>query len=255
MRRDADRRNESSHNVSLLLIGFLFVIFSFPGQAADWDWEVAPYAWAVGVSGDGNGGDISFDLDLDTPDIINLLDGAALIHAQVRNGKSAFFGDLMYLALEPEKTQSRLGNPIDADLDALIFSLSYARQFAASEESLHEWTFGARYLGFDISLETSLLPTYNGSSSWLDATVGYRFHRDLSSDWAFTFLGDIGAGESNRSYQLLGLLSRQFKSRNRLTFGYRAMGLDLTGSRSAGLLRPLELDVIIHGLMVGYIFD
>ncbi len=219
--------------------------------AEDWDWKVAPYLWLAGVEGDGNGGEVPFDIELD---LLDVLDAGALLWVEASKEQHTLYGDLIFLALEPDADETRFGTPFDADLDAFVINAGYWRNLGTGDSSSGP-VFGLRYWDIDLTTETTVLPDFSGGESWLDGVIGWRHKRPINDRWHLTLLGDVGAGGSDLTVQAMGLFSRQLDSGNQFSLGYRVLKVDYTDDDTEGFLRPLSLDLTFHGLIFGYVFD
>lgn len=91
-------------------------------QEDAWDWTVSPYLWATGIDGSTALGPARAVLDIGFSDIIDVLDGAALVHVETSKGRNALFGDLVYLSVTPEDR---------VDFDTKILEAGYLRRFAS----------------------------------------------------------------------------------------------------------------------------
>ena len=57
--------------------------------------------------------------------------------------------------------------------------------------------------------------------NWVDGIFALRGKIRLSPTWYATGYGDVGGGGSNLTYQLLGVVGKDFGERYALVFGYR----------------------------------
>ncbi|MEZ5582651.1 MAG: hypothetical protein R3F37_07690 [Candidatus Competibacteraceae bacterium] len=91
-------------------------------------------------------------------------------------------------------------------------------------------TGGIRYLWLD-SLIKVRVPSISRSireddsgSNW-DAVVGFRGRTDLSEKWYLTYYGDVGAGDSDLTWQALVAVNYRLENVD-LAFGYRYLDWD-----------------------------
>lgn len=113
-----------------LVIGAAFVVaglFASSASAQGLDWRVTPYIWGTAIEGDIGLGAVRRDVDLEFSDIVNVLSGAVLMHVEAQNDDHIFFGDLAWFAVEPEDEIATIGGVAEAELDATILELGYAR--------------------------------------------------------------------------------------------------------------------------------
>ncbi len=116
---------------------------------------------------------------------------------------------------------------IDVEQTVLSFGAAY-RLMQTDDYSLYG-TLGGRYLGIETELiadgplQARRLREYQ--DSW-DLTIGLNGRVHLDKKWFAPFTVDIGAGESNLTWQAWGGVGYQF-GRSDLVFGYRHMEWDL----------------------------
>src|SRR5688572_30379043 len=90
------------------------------------DWRVTPYLWGAGIGGDIALGPVGRDVDVEFSDLVNVLSGAALMHVEAQSGEHVIFGDLVWLAVEPEEEIATIGGVAEAETDTTIIALGYA---------------------------------------------------------------------------------------------------------------------------------
>lgn len=226
--------------------------FSSPAvaQSGDWDWTVAPYLWAAGISGDGEAGQIPLDIGIETADILNALDGALMLNVRARQESHSFYGDLIWLSLDPEADEGLITGRIDSDLDGLILEAGYSRVF---EPDGWSWVAGARYYDIDLRVVPTLLPVFDRGDAWVDGLVGVEYQRPLNDKWNLFVHADVGAGGSEMSYGLVAMFSREFDSGDSFAVGYKSLGIDVDVDDS--LIDPFNLDIAFHGLALAWVFD
>ena len=219
-------------------------------QSGEWDWTIAPYVWAAGISGDGQSGQVPLDYEITAEDIINALDGALMLNVRAKQENQYFYGDLIWLSLDPEADETLITGRIDSDLDGLILEAGYARQFGPDGWS---WLVGARYYDIDLRVEPTLLPVFDRSYDWVDGIAGLEFRRGISDNWDLLVQGNVGAGGSDLSYGVLALFMREFANGDSLAIGYKSLGIDVDIDES--IIDPFNLDLAFSGLAFGWVFD
>ena len=193
-------------------------------------------------------GSIYTETSVDFEDVVNVLQGAALLRLEATSGQNGVFGDLVYLALEEDEAKDTLGGTLEADLDSLIVEAGYRR-------SINEGfalDFGLRYWEFDTKLTPALLPGVRSSTDWMDGFVGARFYRSFCNKWSWVLRANVGAGGSDLALGLEMDFRHEFPSGNRFLVGFRALDIDY-GDTSGAV--PTEFDMTVSGLTVGYTFD
>ena len=222
------------------------------GAHADaWDWRVTPFFWAAGIEGDTSLGNIEGELDVSFSDILDALEFGALVHVEVHQPGYGFFGDVVYLSLEPDGGTSPLGGEIDVEIESLFAELGYIWKAFGDGESGIE--IGVRYYDQELTLDPANLASIDRGESWTDGFIGFRWHRPLSDKWSFLARGNIGAGGSDLAWSLTPTLLREFANGNRLAIGLRTLDVDYEDESQSGI--PFSMDVNYAGLIIGYTFD
>ena len=230
----------------LLIIAFFVAESAI--SAEPWDWEVTPYLWAAGIDGGVSAGSIDADISADFDDIVNVLQGGALLRLDGMSGRNGVFGDIVFLALEEDEAKDTLGGTLEADLDSLIIEGGYRRKVS---ESL-ALDFGIRYWEFDTKLTPPLLPVVRRSTDWTDGFIGVRFSSALGNDWDWVLRGNVGSGGSDLALGLELDFRREFASGNRFTAGLRVLDIDYDDSSGSV---PIDISVSFSGLTIGYTFN
>jgi hypothetical protein len=238
------KRNSSL--VAVLTV-FLFIVSGLLVRSAvaetqdngkdNWQFEVTPYLFAAGMDGTVGVGGVSSDIDMSFDDILERLDQAFMLLLSAQKGDWLFSLDGTYINLDEEKVtswQGPLGNTNTAQLNADLTQQIYA--FSAGRRVLKQKTkvdvLGVlRYTSLDTILKLALttgadlLP--DGSrevvmnESWWDAAIAARVIAPFADKWNVVAYADIGAGDSDLTYQLLAGVNWQFGNTFSAKFGYR----------------------------------
>lgn len=205
-----------------------------PGRAQEgWDWTGLIYLWGAGLGGETTTGQ---DVDVSFSDILDKLDFGLMGSLEARNGRWAIFGDAIYLNISDDDNAAvGPGIPVsvDADIKGFVFTTAAGYDFVNSSTYRLNGFGGLRYLDMDT---TANLAIAGGSqrlndafSSW-DGIVGLRGQYAISPDWDLIYYGDIGAGDSDLTWQAALSFDRKFDNWT-LSFGYRHLEWqDLDGS-------------------------
>ena len=165
------------------------------------------------------------------------LDKALFGYFSARKGNWFFSLDAIYFSIEDEAARFREG-PMDspntaelkADMTQQAYALSGGYRVLEGKTTLDVLGV-ARYTSLDTDREVDvatgaeLLP--DGSRSvgrkegWWDGAIALRVLAPFTEKWAFMGYGDIGAGGSDLTYQLLAGLNWQFTDMFSAKFGYR----------------------------------
>ena len=234
----------------------VIVLVGAPGaHASDWEWEITPYAWMpdIGVDVSLNETDIA-DTTIDFSDIIDKATFGALVHFEGRKGRAGLFVDVVYLALSDDKPVSGHllipdGTRLDSDLDLLLGEAGGIYRLTGDEQGL-DLLYGIRVMDapLDISLdfpEGSLIEDRSRSSdeTLLDGFLGLRYGADISDRWLWSIRGDVGAGDTDLTWQGALTFGVQFgKKRDKtLYFGYRYLAYEFEEGTDGITDRDIEL--------------
>lgn len=229
-----------------LLLGATLTLAAPHANAQEWDWSLTPYLWAAGIDGDASVGPIQADLSVGFDDIVDVLDGAALMHVEAQTDSQGYFGDLVYLSTEIDE-----GGRATTELDTTIVELGYLRK--TSRIGLE---FGIRYWDFDLEIDpttTLPVPTAQGESDWIDGFVGIRNVRQLSDKWNLTTRANIGAGGTDFTYGIGVIFGRELNSGSQFVAGLKLLDIDYEDTTANG--RAFTLDMMFLGGTIGYMFD
>jgi hypothetical protein len=217
-------------------------------------WIVAPYLWALSVSTDlhtgrpPNGG-VSSDRNFNS--ILDDLDGAFLVHAEVQKGHFGAFTDFAYLGLADHHDFRFFTT--ESDLDSRLFEL--AGVWNPSGNTFHgfEVFAGLRYI--EVDFNARFIPrdpffaqsSIDSDDSYSDFMLGVRYTWDFGDRWNLTVRGDGSAGETDGTWNVSTMLG--YKTHHGAWyFGYRHLNVDV------GLPEGHNLDMTLSGAIVGYGF-
>lgn len=198
----------------------------------NWNFSGQVYIWGAGIDATTAAGD---DLSLSFSDIIDNLDMTFMGSIAAQKDKVTLFADLIYMDLSDStnSTVKIFDSPLLPGFKARVkIGLeSYISTFGAAYRVFENDTTdlnvlaGARYLWLEakLDIDTSLpTPKHRISESghnW-DGVVGMRGKTDLSDKWYLTYYGDVGAGDSDLTWQAAAGLNYRFDKVD-AAFGYR----------------------------------
>ena len=206
------------------------------GSPDAWQFELSIYGWFPAISGttsfppNGNGPSV----DVSMGDVIDALKFAFMGSFEARNGQWGLWTDLVYADFGASKQTTLHVNPpgalpavpVDAyaklDIKSWVWTLAGQYSLKADAEGTTDLLFGARLLDMTNTLNWSLttdvpvLPGRSGSgeaslSNW-DAIVGIKGKARLGEErrWFVPYYLDVGAGESNLTWQIQAGVGYQF---------------------------------------------
>lgn len=184
----------------------------------EWIFRGELYGWMPSINPQLTNGDkVTIDFD----EILDSLQGTFMGFLKAEYGNWTLATDLIYLDIEDRKRISN--SSVDVELKNWIFGLAAAYEIAETPCSTFEVLGGARYLSIETDLQVVAGPfslsTSETNDVW-DAFVGISGHVDLSEKWYLNYYADVGAGESDFTWQALTSVSYRMKKFD-LAFGYR----------------------------------
>lgn len=212
--------------IALALSGNL--VFAQDRSSDSWKWGAELYFWGASLGGSTtSGGDV--DIGIDT--IIKDLKFGAMGTIAARKGDWTLFADMIYLDVgdsgSANATIGPISVPVTASIDLKGFITTAGAGYRVYDQSgvLIDATGGVRYLWLDATLDVNVpsiprsVREEESGSNW-DAVVGFRGKTDLNDKWYLTYYGDIGAGDSDLTWQALAAVNYRL-DRVDLALGYR----------------------------------
>ena len=233
---------------SLLMFFVLFFVApdSLIAQETDntdeWQFGAEIYLWGATIEGSTPSGS---DIEVDFGDIFDNLEMAFMGVVGARKGKWSMFADVIYLDLEASTNvapELRLG----AEVTAWAITPAVGYNLLESDKIRFDVVGGARYLYLKPELELGSLQASESASFW-DGIVGFKGHANLNEKWYLPFYADIGTGQTDLTWQLLGGIGYRFKWFD-LNAGYRYLRWDFDSNEALD-------DLKIHGPFVGVKFE
>ena len=196
------------------------------------EWLVAPYLWTA---------DVSWDLDargdgtVEFSDIVDKLDGAALIRIEYARNKIGFTFDYVSLSLS-DRTNISTPGPlpisinINADVDLSVLEAGVFYRPSATDSGI-DILAGVRDTDVDSTLTVTPanLPTerFDTGKSFTDIYVGARYLHRLNESWDFSVRGDYGFGGSDGALNLMAGVGWRSRGTFGMSLAYRHLAFDL----------------------------
>jgi len=234
--------------MQLSALSALVAVSANEAAAQEWDWQIAPYLWTAGIDGFLALGPVGVDVDTNFSDIVDVLEGAVLLHVEGGNDNHGVFGDVAWLSLELDDETTSAGSAAEVQFDTAILELGYVRR--GQENGLE---LGVRYWDLELEINPVPVPAIERDQDWVDGFVGFRHMGSLGEHWDWTFRLNAGAGGSDFSYGLDVNFSIPFNSGNRFAAGIKALSIDYDEDSVRGI--PFIVDTTFLGATVGYVFD
>lgn len=229
---------------------------------SSWRFTLTPYLWipaqdgVVGVRG------ARADVDLGVGDTFDAITDnfnfAAALHAEMQRDRLTLFADAMYLSLESEDNPSPAGLT-DVKMDQGIFELGAAYALFRADRAQGrpglavEPLAGARIQTLSLDIDNAAGVGLSGRETWVDGFAGARARVELTDRISLRVRGDVGAGQSDLTWNALAGLDVVLCPHAVLQVGYRALDTDYSDGHGA---ERFEYDMLLHGpfLAVAIVF-
>ena len=226
-----------------LVAGMLTLTLSLAQAAGEpdgdsWQFDSAVYLWGAGIGGTSAAGD---DIDISFTDLIDNLDMAFMGSLQARKGKWGMLADVIYLdvSASDSSTANLIRRPVtaklDVDLKSWIVTAAGSYAIKETDSTRLDLLAGGRYLYLEADLDFKISAVgpfgpwqekVSESGHVLDGIVGLRGRTSLSDKWYLNYHADIGAGDSDLTWQALVGINYRF-SKVDAAFGYRYLKWEL----------------------------
>ena len=219
------------HSLTALVLASSFVGENCLAQEADnssWNFRLDAYVWTAGVGGESANGT---EIDIDFDDLAKDMELGFMSTIAAERGRWLFELDLIYLDIEHD-------DGVDIpDEDLRLKTVELTGWIPTAFAGYRAWendtgTYisvlaGARYLDLDLGIKARNLPgepelsvSDSESDTFLDGVVGVIGRVQLNERWALPYYLDVGAGDSDTTWQVYLGVSYAFESFE-LMGGYR----------------------------------
>jgi hypothetical protein len=201
-------------------------------SASEWTASMTVYGWFAGLNGTTKLGRLpSTSVDVGFNDVAKALDFAGMGIVEVRRGKFAFVGDLIYVKLSDRQSGPLGYRTAKVGVEETIGLAAASYRVKEGEWGNLDLMGGARVFSVNTDLSLSSgerLPSRKASqnATWVDATVGAKSRLDINDRWFATVWGLVGAGGSKYSWDALVSMGYQINKTWSISAGYRAIGVD-----------------------------
>jgi hypothetical protein len=204
----------------------------FGGAPADqWVYGAEVYGWGADIGGETTSGG---PVDVDFNDLFDDLELGFMGTLAAARGKWTLFGDFIYLDVDDDTKGSvnilgsQVPTEVDVELKGFVATVGGAYSFLDTGTTRLNLVAGARYLWLEADLDVDIGPVSgDGSDSdhvW-DGIVGLRGKTDLNEKLYLTYFADVGAGDSDMTWQALAAISYRFQKFDAV-LGYRYLEWD-----------------------------
>jgi hypothetical protein len=218
----------------------------------NWQFELVPYLWGSAIDGEVGIGNRTANIDASFSNIVEHLHFAAMGLAEARRKNLVVLSDALYTDLRGQRaTPGPLFSSVRPEQKLFILTPEAGYRVVNTDNASIDALGGIRYwhLKSELDFRAGVLPSIEmeASRNWVDAIVGVRARRALPRDSWVSAYGDVGAGGSDLTYQLVGTVGMDIGARYALTFAYRYLKVDYDKDR-------VLLDTAMQGPLFGFTF-
>ena len=251
-----------------LIVPILFLPFGSALAQTDtsppkdqWQYTGAIYLWGASIGGRTLNGS---EVEVGFSDLVDALEMGFMGAFAARKNKWSFLTEVIYLDLGADKTAD-LSIPIgpiqvpvttatDLDLEGMVLHFVGGYEMSANDKSRVDAIGGVRHLDLDMDLFLELASLGPGQSrtvsesltTW-DAFVGLKGRTQLGERWYLPYYVDIGAGDSNFTWQATAGLGYQAGESWDVALVYRHLEFDFDSTRVVD-------DLNLSGPTLGVVF-
>jgi len=220
-----------------------------PPPSSGWQFRFAPYLWAQSLEGTVGVRGLEGDVKETFGDIWDDLDFAFMGVFEARHGRWSILTDVNYAELSDNiNVHDILLTDADYKMKQFLGNITLNWRAMEDTSTTIDLYAGARLNWIDLELNTtSTLGTSasrSGDDFWADAIIGARFQTNLGSRCFLRVSGDIGAGESDFTWQASAILGWRVNDSCSVGVGYRGLGTDY---KNGGF----TYDVTAYGPVIG----
>jgi len=243
----------STLRVTTLLLG----LTALTAAHASAQWTITPYLWATDLGVDVAVFDETVvDQSIGFTELVDDLDMALQLRAEGQYGHFGVMADLFDVRLSMSSGPFGLPSGASATLDSHIRMTLFdiAGMFDPDGGPMgFTFFYGARILSQSAEIDASVqvdsstaVPTSTDQSDTLvDALVGWRYTRMITSGWTLQTQGDVTTGGTKLTWSASGAVARSF-GRYTVTAGYRHMSIEFEDEP------PAQIGMDMSGLVLGF---
>lgn len=229
-------------------------------ENSSWEHSLSIYGWLPSFDGTttftipGDGTDPDEEVE---SSFVDKIDMVFMGSYEARKNKWSFLIDAIYLKMSDAQNASSPNDRVTAsaeeEVDAWVVGAYGGYNLFETENAHIDMIAGVRYLSLSLAVDgdVSILGRTRGfstevSTEFYDAVVGLKGHVDLSENWYVPYLFEIGAGDSDLTWQGEASIGYRFGWGDVLAT-YRYIHYEEADS---GLVKDLDM----YGPKIGVVF-
>lgn len=240
-----------------LATGVLLLATGVPVAAAnsgEWEYEASIYGFLPKITGSTITGG---DLDISQRDLLDGLNMYFGGNVEARHGKWSILGDMIYMSVGTEDGGSEqvpvgpieipVKTNLGVGLKAFILTMAGGYNVISTDKATLDVIAGARYFKLETNLKLNLTTPgpvvgpikrkRSESGHVWDGIVGVKGQVKLNENWYMPFYADVGAGNSDLTWQIEGGVGYKFDWGDTYLV-YRYLSYDLPSDR---LIQDLKI--------------
>ena len=198
----------------------------------EWQFTLAPmFLWGVSMKGTARFEPLAVPLNLEfQDDAMNNLEAVFTWHFEIRKSDFALFVEHQYIDLVPT-TALATGEQVNVGFKNIMVELASAYTLLKSAGTDWQILGGIRLTKQLLSINeipspASPVTSFNTDQRWTDVFIGGRVYTGITGNWKFIGRADVGAGGSDRVWNIVGMLDYTFTNWSSVFFGYRVLDYD-----------------------------
>lgn len=213
-----------------------------PAPDKRWAFEVTPYFWLAGIDADVEARGQKAEIDADFGDIVDFVDLAGSVLATGNYDRWLVWTQLDYFGFG-DQDDTTLAQRIKIDIDQTIFTGAAGYELDGPFENSKIGVLGGvRWIYMDAELDTGP-QTFDRTNNVVDFLLVLRPDIQLSKRWRFNPTMNVGAGDSELTYELWPQFQFQINDRFAARIGYRRLYYRIDGD--------VDFDGSLAGFMLG----
>jgi opacity protein-like surface antigen len=224
-----------------------------------WEFRIEPYAWLTALDGDVGILNQTANLDAGFDDIWDVLDFAAAMQIELRNGCWGIIADGFYSELSQSFTPpTRLHTDGNFEMEQFIGELYASYRFNDSPSGFIDAYAGFRYTYLSNDLTAKAINPnidndidVSASKDWIDPIIGLRGQWNINGKWFLAGKGDIGGFgvSSDLAWSLQATVGYNFTDHVFAELGYRYLATDY---KDGGFSYDVDQAGIYTGLSIRF---
>ena len=186
----------------------------YANESGEWEHQVSIYGWLPSLDGT-----LTFKVPGEPDDsadsnAIDSLDAVFMGSYEARKNEWSFLADMIYLKMSGDTEGLNSNVNLGLELTTKLYSFYGGYTLSNADNLRIDAIAGMRYasVGLDISRSGGIIGngTLSASTENYDALIGVKGEYTINKDWYVPFIVDVGAGDSDLTWQASASLAYRF---------------------------------------------